>query len=129
MAQKKNSFGVEISDIFDDEQEDFVIAKVASYVKQNNEELKEHFKKTDTIDVRRISKEDAQKLCSELEGTELSVRMYDIQHRQQEKEAEQIRCPKCGTVLETLEWRCSECYYEFPDYEFYGDDDMEKPSE
>ena len=32
MAKKKNSFSVEISDIFDDEQEDFVIEKVESYL-------------------------------------------------------------------------------------------------
>ncbi len=129
MAQKKNSFGVEISDIFDEEQEDFVIEKIASFVKQNREELKEHFKTTDTIEVRRISKEDAQKLCSELEGRDLSVKMFDIQKRQQQKESEQIRCPKCGTILESLEWRCPECYYEFPDYEFYGDEDEEGSSE
>ena len=126
MAQKKNSFGVEISDIFDEEQEDFVIEKVASYVKQNREELKEHFKTTDTIDVRRITEEDAKKLCTELEGKELSVRMYDIQQKKQEKETNQIRCPKCNTVLEDLEWRCPECYYEFPEYDFMGDDDEDK---
>jgi lipopolysaccharide biosynthesis regulator YciM len=123
MAQKKNIFVVEISDIFDEEQEDFVIEKVASYVKQNREELKEHFQTTDTIEVRRITEEEAKKLCAELEGKELSVKVHDMQQRQQEKEEGQIRCPKCGTVLETFEWRCPECYHEFPEYEFYGDDD------
>ncbi len=128
MAKKKNSFSVEISDIFDDEQEDFVIEKVESYLKQNREELKEHFQKTDTIEVRRIAEEEAKKLCAELEGKELSVKMYEMQQRQQEKEAGQIRCPKCGSVLETLEWRCPECYHEFPEYEFYGDDDEQEQS-
>ena len=124
MAQKKNSFCVEISDIFEEEQEDVVIEKVASFVKQNREELKEHFKTTDTIDVRRLTEEDAKKLCTEIEGTELSVKMYDIQQSKQskqEKEVNQIRCPKCNTVLESLEWRCPECYYEFPEYQFEDD--------
>jgi hypothetical protein len=123
MAQKKNSFGVEISDIYDEEQEDFVIEKVVSLVKQNREELKEHFKTTDTIDVRRISEENAQKLCRELEGRDLSLKMYNLELKKQENVTNEIRCPKCNTVLETLEWRCPECYYEFPEYEFQGDDD------
>jgi len=123
MAQKKSSFCVEISDILDEEQEDFVIEKLASFVKQNREELKEHFMTTDTIDVRRLTEEDAKKLCTELEGKELSVKMYDIQQKSLEKESNQIRCPKCNTVLETLEWRCPECYYEFPEYDFMGDDE------
>lgn len=123
MAQKKNSFSVEISDIYDEEQEDFVIEKVVSFVKQDREELKEHFKTTDTIEVKRIAEEDAQKLCKELEGKDLSVKMFSIDQKKQEKEANQIRCPKCNTVLESLEWRCPECYFEFPEYEFQGDDD------
>ena len=123
MAQKKNNFCVEISDIFEEDQEDFVIEKVVSFVKQNREELKEHFKTTDTIDVRRLTEEDAKKLCTELEGKELSVKMTDIQQKKQEKEDNQVRCPKCNTALETLDWRCPECYYEFPEYEFVGDDD------
>ena len=123
MAQKKNNFCVEISDIFEEDQEDFVIEKVVSFVKQNREELKEHFKTTDTIDVRRLTEEDAKKLCTELEGKELSVKMTDIQQKKQEKEDSQVRCPKCNTALESLDWRCPECYYEFPEYEFVGDDD------
>jgi tRNA(Ile2) C34 agmatinyltransferase TiaS len=125
MAQKKNSFSVEISDIYEEEQEDFVIEKVVSFVKQNREELKEHFKTTDTIEVKRIAEEDAQKLCTELEGKDLSVKMYNVDQKKQEKEANQIRCPKCNTVLESLEWRCPECYYEFPEYEYQGDDDAD----
>ena len=121
MAQTKPSFNVEISDIFDEDQEDLVIEKVSSYVKQSVEELKEYFQSTDTIEVRRISKEEAESLCRELEGKELSVRMFDVKKRQKEHEAEQIRCPKCRTVLESMEWRCPECYYEFPEYEFVGD--------
>jgi hypothetical protein len=125
MAQKKPSFNVEISDIFEDEQEEAVIEKVASYVKQSEEELREYFKTTDTIEIRRISKEEAENLCRELEGRDLSLRMFDVNARKIEREAEQIRCPKCGTVLEVMEWRCPECYYEFPDYEFVGDGDTE----
>ncbi|KPJ86214.1 MAG: hypothetical protein AMS17_13505 [Spirochaetes bacterium DG_61] len=125
MAQKKPSFNVEISDIFDEEQEEFVIQKVAPCVKRSVEELKEYFKKTDTIEVRRISEEEAKGLCKELEGRDLLVKMYGIKQRQIERESKQIRCPKCGTVLETLEWRCPECYHEFPEYEFVGDEDGE----
>jgi lipopolysaccharide biosynthesis regulator YciM len=123
MAQKKPSYNVEISDIFDDDQEDLVVEKVSPFMKESSEELKEQFKVTDTVLVRRISKEDAEKLCQELEGKELSVKMYDVIQRKVAREAEKTRCPKCGTVLEVLEWRCPECYYEFPEYEFMGDDD------
>ena len=123
MAQKKNNFGVEISDVYEEEQENLVIEKVASFVKQNEEDLKEHFKTTDTLNVKRITEEDAQKLVGELEGKDLSLKVYNIEQKKKEKEENQIRCPKCNTVLETLEWRCPECYYEFPEYEFQGDDD------
>jgi tRNA(Ile2) C34 agmatinyltransferase TiaS len=129
MAQKKNSFGVEISDIYEEEQEDFVIENVASFVKQNREELKEHFKTTDTLNVKRITEEDARKLVSELDGKDLSLKVYNIEQKKKEKEENQIRCPKCNTVLESLEWRCPECYYEFPEYEFHGDDDAESPAD
>jgi lipopolysaccharide biosynthesis regulator YciM len=123
MAQKKNTFNVEISDIFDEEQEEFVIQKVLPFLKQSAEELREQFKTTDTVEVRRMSEEEAKKLCSELEGRDLTVKMSDIKKRQTERAAEQIRCPKCGAVLEMLDWRCPECYHEFPEYEFVGDED------
>ena len=73
MAQTKPSFNVEISDIFDEDQEDLVIEKVSSYVKKSVEELKEYFQSTDTIEVRRISKDEAESLCRELEGKELAA--------------------------------------------------------
>lgn len=118
MAQKKKSYSVEISDILEPEQEDFVIDKIGRFVKQNVEELKEYFKATDTIVVKRMSEEDAKNLCEVLKNRDLSVSMYDVQERQKERESEQIRCPRCGFVLESLEWRCPECYYEFPEYGF-----------
>jgi tRNA(Ile2) C34 agmatinyltransferase TiaS len=123
MAQKKAMFNVEISDVFEDEQEDLVIEKVVPFLKESADELREHFKTTDTIEVRRISEAEAKTLCSELEGKDLAVRMYSIGERQKERVAEQIRCPKCKAVLDSLDWRCPECYYEFPEYEFTGDED------
>jgi tRNA(Ile2) C34 agmatinyltransferase TiaS len=123
MAQKKATFNVEISDIFEDGQEDFVIGKVVPFLKESAEELKEHFKTTDTVEVRRISEEEAKRLCSELEGKDLAVRMYTVGERQKERVAEKIRCPKCKAVLDSLDWRCPECYYEFSEYEFRGDED------
>ncbi len=121
MAQKRKSYNVEISDIFEPEQEDFVIDKVVGFVKQNGAELKEYFKTTDTIVVKRISEEDAKNLCEKLKNRDLSVRMYDVQEKKKEREAETIRCPKCGFVLEFPEWRCPDCYYEFPDFGFEDD--------
>jgi lipopolysaccharide biosynthesis regulator YciM len=41
----------------------------------------------------------------------------------EEKEADKVRCPSCGFVLEFLDWRCPECYHEFSEYEFFGDDE------
>jgi lipopolysaccharide biosynthesis regulator YciM len=121
MAQKRKSFNVEISDIFEPEQEDFVIDKVVGFMKQNVDELKDYFTTTDTIVVKRISEDDAKNLCEKLKNRDLAVRMYDVQEKKKEREAEKIRCPKCGFVLEFPEWRCPDCYYEFPDFGFEDD--------
>ena len=121
MAKNKPGFNVEISDIFDDEQEDYVIEKVGERVRQSAEELKEYFKTTDSIEIKRLSEEEAKALCDALDGHDLNVRMYDVAQKQVEREDEKIRCPKCGAVMEALEWRCPECYHEFPEYDFQDD--------
>jgi rubrerythrin len=121
MAQKRKSFNVEISDIFEPEQEDFVIDKVVGFMKQNIDELKDYFKSTDTIVVKRISEDEAKNLCELLKNRDLALRMYDVQEKKKESEVEKIRCPKCGFVLEFQEWRCPDCYYEFPDFGFEDD--------
>jgi rubrerythrin len=117
MPAKKNVYCLEVSDIFESEQEDFVIETIKPYIKEDRDALKEYFEKTDTIEVKRLEKEEAEKLKATLIGKDLVVRMYNIEEKKEEQTAAQVRCPKCGYILEFSDWRCPECYYEFPDYE------------
>lgn len=123
MPVKKNIYCVEISDILEPEQEDFVIERVKDYVNKEKKALEEDFEKTDTIEIKRLLKEEAQNLAASLEGKDLSIRIYTIKEKTEEKEATQIKCPKCGFRLDYADWRCPECYYEFPDYERQGDEE------
>ncbi len=116
MAERRKSYCVEISDIFDAEQEDFIIEKVRGFLRQSEEELREYFKTTDTIKVKKLSEEEAKKLVEEVKAVDVSVQVYDVDERRRETEAGAVRCPKCGYVLAFPDWRCPECYYEFPDY-------------
>ncbi len=125
MAKKEKYYSVEITDIFEPEQEETVIAKAGKYVRQTDEELAELFKTTDTLVVKKLTKDEAKQLIDELEGADLSMRMYSIGEKSKQKEASVIRCPKCGFVLEYAEWRCPECYYEFPDYDLEADKETE----
>jgi hypothetical protein len=118
MPAKKNLFCVEISDILEPEQEENVIEKIISYVKEDRDDLKNYFEKTDTIEIKRISEEEANKLADSLQGMDLSIRIYNIIEKKEKKETTQIKCPKCRYVLDYPDWRCPECFYEFPDYEF-----------
>jgi len=122
--ENKKTLCVEISDIFEAEQEDFVIDNVGERVGKSREDLKEYFSTTDTVVVKRLTREEADELSSRLENLELSVRIYDMDEKSEEKAKGEIRCPKCGCVLEFQDWRCPECYYEFPDFEL-GDDNEE----
>ena len=126
MAGKKNVFCVEISDILEPEQEKFVIERIKGYVKQDEKDLREYFEKTDTIEVKRLPEEEAKNLAASLEGKDLNVKVYNIDEKVVEKEAKQVKCPKCGFILEFADWRCPECFYEFPDYTFENEDEESK---
>ncbi len=123
MPVKKNIYCVEISDILEPEQEDFVIERIKDYVNKEKKAFEEYFEKTDTIEIKRLLKEEAQNLAVSLEGKDLSIRIYTIKEKTEEKEAAQIKCPKCGFRLDYADWRCPECYYEFPDNEHQGDEE------
>ncbi len=123
MPTKKNVYCLEISDIFEAEQEDFVIETIKPYMKEDREALKEYFEKTDTIEVKRLEKEEAEKLKATLAEEDLTVRIYNVKEKKEEQAAAKIRCPKCGHILEFPDWRCPECYYEFPDYELGEDEE------
>ncbi|RKX94590.1 MAG: hypothetical protein DRP55_10840 [Spirochaetes bacterium] len=125
MAKKKDLYYVEITDIIEPEQEDKVIEVVNSYVKKGYQEMKDYFQQTDTLQVKKLSKEDAEGIVSELEGIEVITKIYSHEDKIKEAQSNKIRCPRCGYVLEYPDWRCPECYYEFPDYEYVDDDDLE----
>jgi len=125
MAKKKDLYYVEITDIIEPEQEDKVIEVVSSYVKRDYQELKDYFQQTDTLQVKKLSKEDAEGIVSKLDGIEVITKIYSHEDKIKEAQSNKIRCPRCGYVLEYPDWRCPECYYEFPDYEYVDDDDLE----
>jgi len=125
MAKKKDLYYVEITDIIEPEQEDKVIEVVNSYVKKGYQEMKDYFQQTDTLQVKKLSKEDAEGIVSKLEGIEVITKIYSHEDKIKESQSNKIRCPRCGYVLEYPDWRCPECYYEFPDYEYVDDDDLE----
>jgi rubrerythrin len=129
MQAKDDRFSIEISDIYDPDQEDFVIEKVKGYLKKEREELKDHFKETDTISVKKLSKDDAERLAKELESIDVKVALKSGKPKKKEEDKEVIRCPKCGAKLEYQDWRCPECYYEFPDYEYVGEEPEDGASE
>ena len=125
MPSKKNVFCIEISDILEPEQEENVIDKIKNYVKEDRDALKNYFEKTDTIEIKRISEDEANKLAGSLQGMDLSIKIYNISEKQEKKETTQIKCPKCGYVLDYADWRCPECFYEFPDYEFIEEEEAD----
>ncbi|MBN2322562.1 MAG: hypothetical protein JXQ30_02410 [Spirochaetes bacterium] len=117
--EKDESFTVEISEVYDPDQEEFVIEKIKGYMKKEAEELKEYFAGTDTIAVKRLSEADAKKLASGLESVDVKVLVLSGKKaKENEETTEKIRCPKCHAMLEFLDWRCPECYYEFPEYDY-----------
>ena len=123
MPAKKNVLCVEISDILDQEQEDSVIEIVKGYLKKDEEELKDYFEQTDTIEVKRLSEEEVKKISDRLKTVkDISVKVYSLDEKKAEKESNVVRCPKCGFTLEFPDWRCPECFYEFPDFDFTGDE-------
>jgi len=64
-----------------------------------------------------------------LKSIDVTVNIYNVQEKKVEEEKPVVKCPKCGYKLEYSEWRCPECYYEFPDYDFQGDEEEEEDTE
>ena len=73
MPAKDDRFSVEISEVYDPDQEDVVIEKIKGYVKKETEELKAHFSETDTIVVKKLSEGESKKLAGDLEGFNVKV--------------------------------------------------------
>jgi hypothetical protein len=108
MATGKDRVHVEISDVYDPEQETRVIDAVKGLSKLTAGQLSEYFRETDTLLVKKVSPEEAERVSRALEGTEVSVRIIEPGVSRVEKEAENVRGPACGFVLEFLDWRCRE---------------------
>ena len=133
MTPTNERYSVEISEIYEEEQEDSVIDKVQGLVNKNKEQLKEYFKETDTLVVKKLSKSDAEKLVKEFEGIDVKVELMSGKAKKKVQKEPVIRCPKCGFKLEYMDWRCPECLHELPEYEFtdetsYDDEPSEQES-
>jgi rubrerythrin len=128
MTATNDRYSIEISEIYEDEQEDFVIEKVKGLLKKNKEELKEHFKETDTIVIKKLSKSDAERLAKEFNEIDVKVEVKSGKQKKKAQKEPEIRCPKCGAKLEFKDWRCPECLYEFPDYDFSDDESSDQGS-
>jgi hypothetical protein len=120
MTKKNDDRRVVISDIIEPEQEEKVIEAVDGIVKKEREELKEYFMRTDTIVLEDLSKDEAERLVKKLKETGVSVEVSSYGEAG-EAGSRSVRCPQCGCAVEGGEWRCPECYFEFPDYEFQED--------
>jgi hypothetical protein len=119
---KEKKFNLEISDVIEPEQETAVIEAVREYVKKNKDELTEYFRSTDAIEIGGISEGEAQSLRERLERCGVTVSIREPRAGQGAAEEEggktSVTCPQCGAALEELDWRCPECFYEFPEYEY-----------
>ena len=120
MTKKRDDHRMVISDIIEPEQEDKVIEAVSGIVKKERAELKEDFMKTDTIELESLSKDEAERLVKKLKETGVSVEVSSYGEAG-EVGSGSVRCPQCGRTVEGGDWRCPECYFEFPDYEFRED--------
>lgn len=129
MSKKEDIYNLEVSDILESEQEDFVIEKIQGYVNKDYETLKDYFKATDTIEVKKLSESQAKTLSDQLRACGVATKVYRIHEKRQKKEASIIVCPRCRCVLDFRDWRCPECYYEFPDYAFEDDNDLKDSEE
>ena len=128
MTATNDRYSIEISEIYEEEQEDFVIEKVKGLLKKNKEELKAYFNETDTLVIKKLSKSDAEKLAKEFDSIEVKVEVKSGKEKKKVEKEPEIRCSKCGAKLEFKEWRCPECLYEFPDYEFLDETSSDEGS-
>jgi protein-arginine kinase activator protein McsA len=128
MQVKDDLYTIQISEVYDTGQEDFVIEKIKGYLKKDTAELKSHFKETDTVVVKKLSKDDANSLAKELETIDVKVEILGGKPKKKQEDKKEIRCPKCGAKLEYQDWRCPEFYYEFPDYEYLDETSEDETS-
>ena len=119
---KENKFCLDVTDVIEPEQEAAVIEAVKGYVKKNRDELHAYFKATDSIEVGGLAEGEALALREKLEHWNVTLRIRGPGESGEDSEdssgRERVTCPQCGAVLESLDWRCSECFYEFPEYEY-----------
>ena len=119
---KEKKFSLEISDVFEPGQETAVIEAVKDHVKKSGDQLAEYFRSTDSIEVGALSEGEANALRERLEGCGVTVRVRGPGAASEAADEEggqtSVTCPQCGTALEALDWRCPECFYEFPEYEY-----------
>jgi tRNA(Ile2) C34 agmatinyltransferase TiaS len=127
MAENKSYYSIEITDIYEPEQEDFVIEKVKGILRKDYDELKKYFKETDSLRVKKLTEEKAKSLAEELEAIDVKVEIIGDKKTKKAEKPSVIKCPKCGSKLEYMDWRCPECFYEFPEYDFKGEDETEEP--
>jgi rubrerythrin len=118
MAVKKKNYCVRISEILQPDQEQFVMERLAAHIKKDAKEWEDYFRGTDTVEIKRLSEEEAASLAATLEGNELEVSVYRLSEKAAENESVKLKCPRCGYAMEYPDWRCPECFYEFPEYDF-----------
>jgi rubrerythrin len=128
MTATNDRYSIEISEIYEEEQEDFVIEKVKGLLKKNKEELKTYFNETDTLVIKKLSKSDAEKLAKEFDSIDVKVEVKSGKAKKKAEKEPEIRCSKCGAKLEFEDWRCPECLYEFPDFDFSDDTSSDEES-
>ncbi len=113
---------LEISDVFEPKQEAAVIEAVKDRAGKTGAELSAHFKATDSITVGGLTEAEADAIRRELEPLGVTVRARgtgaEARDEDGEPKREAVACPRCGSILETLDWRCPECFYEYPEYEY-----------
>jgi hypothetical protein len=119
---KEKKYRLEISDVFEPGQESAVIGAVKPYVQKKSEELVEYFRSTDAIEVGGLSEDEARALRESLAGSGVTVSVRgpgaDRGSAEEARGPTAVTCPQCGAALEALDWRCPECFYEFPEYEY-----------
>jgi rubrerythrin len=120
MTEKK--FCLRITDVIEPEQEAAVIEAVKDYVRKSNDELRAYFRATDSIEVGGLEEREAVSIREKLERWNVTMRIRGSDEgggdAAASRERAQVICPRCGTRLESLDWRCPECFYEFPEYEY-----------
>jgi hypothetical protein len=120
-------FILEISDVIEPEQEAAVIEAVKGHVAKTGEELSDYFKATDAIEIGGLLEAEVFDLREKLKAAGVTVRLggagVEAEGADEEPAVESVTCPRCGARLESLDWRCPDCFYEFPEYEYRDEGD------